>query len=162
MKKFSILLCFILLLNFSKSLDEEVFDLVYNLTSKIFKGMTKTKSHLCSDTMIKNKEKISTILKDIIKSSEDDLGFFDFLDNIVNYIKLNNVENINKCKLSEILELSSQIPTLTGIKNIGKSVENNNNNIFELIKKIVKCNDSDERLALLGKILSIILNFYVE
>ena len=163
MKKHILLLCFLLSLHFTKSIDDEVFDIGYDLLSKILRGMTKTGTTRCSEIFINNKEILSDTLKEIINNNKESPNIIDIISKIWNYGKLIFIQDLfDKCKLEKISYLQNKIFSKNGIIEMGTEIENNNEKIFGLIKEIVKGKDSDEKLTLVGRIISIVLNFYVE
>ena len=102
-------------------------------------------------------------MKEIINNNKESPNIIDIISKIWNYGKLIFIQDLfDKCKLEKISYLQNKIFSKNGIIEMGTEIENNNEKIFELIKEIVKGKDSDEKLTLVGRIISIVLNFYVE
>ena len=162
MKKFVLLLCFLLTLNFAKaSIDDDTFEIIYDFASKIMRGMTNTTTTDCSETFIKNKKDLSKVLKDLI---EEIIEGGNILNILINSGKLGIIDPkiYEKCNVLGIVQLLNKFSTSSAYKDIGSSIIQNNEKIFEFIKGIIKGKDSEEKYNIFGKIVSTILNFYVK
>lgn len=159
MKRSIFLLCIILILNFTKNEEEEFIDLIYDYIPKILVGMSETNSRDCSDVFKDNKEKILKLVKDYIKDIEDGKNWIFIKGKFI--IELGFIDNIDKCNPLELLRLYFKINRKEGLEEIGNSVRQNNLNIYHLIREIKNVEGFDNKMASFGKILSLILNFYV-
>ena len=71
------------------------------------------------------------------------------------------IYNMDKCNPLELLGLYFKINTNEGYKEIGNSISQNYLNIYHLIREIKNVEGFDNKMASFGKILSLILDFYV-
>ena len=159
MKGAIFLLCILLILNFAKNEEEEFIDMIYDYIPKILVGMSETNSRDCSDVFKDNKEKILKIVKDYIKDVEDGRNWIYIKAKFV--IQLGSIENMAKCNPLDLLNLYFKINRKEGFEEIGNLVSQNNLNIYHLIREIKNVEGFDNKMASFGKILSLILNFYV-
>ena len=159
MKRSIFFLCIILIINFAKNEEEEFIDMIYDYIPKILVGMSKTNSRDCSDVFKDNKEKILQIIKEYFKDIEDGKNWIYIRAKFI--IKVGSIDNIDKCNPLDLLGLYFKINTKDGYEEIGNSVSQNNLNIYHLIREIKKVEGFDNKMASFGKILSLILDFYV-
>ena len=159
MKRSIFFLCIILIINFAKNEEEEFIDMIYDYIPKILVGMSETNSRDCSDVFKDNKEKILKLIKDYFKDIEEGKSLIFIRGKFL--LKLGTIYNMNKCNPLDLLGLYFKINTNEGYKEIGNSVSQNNLNIYHLIREIKNVEGFDNKMATFGKILSLILDFYV-
>lgn len=159
MKKSIFFLFIILALNYAKNEEVEIIDIIYDYIPKVLVGMSKTNSTECSDVFINNKDKILKILKEYMNSIESGNDWIGIKAKIA--FELLAIKNMLKCNPENLLELYLKINNIEGYKQIGSSVIENNLSIYHLIREIKDVEGFDNKMASFGKILSLILDFYV-
>ena len=159
MKRSIFFLFIILIINFAKNEEEEFIDMIYDYIPKILVGMSETNSRDCSDVFKDNKEKILKLIKDYFKDIEDGKNLIVIRTKFL--IEMGFIYNMDKCNPLELLGLYFKINTEEGYKEIGNSVSQNNLSIYHLIREIKNVEGFDNKMASFGKILSLILDFYV-
>jgi hypothetical protein len=159
MKRSIFFLFIILIINFAKNEEEEFIDMIYDYIPKILVGMSETNSRDCSDVFKDNKEKILKLIKDYFKDIEDGKNLIVIRTKFL--IEMGFIYNMDKCNPFDLLGLYFKINTEEGYKEIGNSVSQNNLSIYHLIREIKNVEGFDNKMASFGKILSLILNFYV-
>ena len=68
---------------------------------------------------------------------------------------------ISKCQVLTLLDIYNRVSTKDGIKEFGNTIYNNAETIYKLTNDLKNNKDSGDKLVALGKIISIIFNFYV-
>lgn len=159
MKRSILFLFIILALNYVKNEEVEIIDIIYDYIPKVLVGMSKTNSRECSDVFINNKDKILKIIKEYMNSIENGNDWFVIKAKIA--LELLTINNMIKCNPEKLLELYLKINRIEGYKQIGSSVIKNNLSIYQLIREIKDVEGFDNKMASFGKILSLILDFYV-
>lgn len=144
---------------FYKKWRRKFIDLIYDYIPKILVGISETNSRDCSDVFKDNKEKILKLVEDYIKDIEDGKNWIFIKGKFI--FELGFIDNIDKCNPLELLRLYFKINRKEGFEEIGNSVRQNNLNIYHLIREIKNVEGFDNKMASFGKILSLILNFYV-
>ena len=153
MNKFSFAIFFLLLFNYSLNLDEES---LYYIIINLFKGLSLSENSQCINVCEKNKNEIMKILADMINELNEGKSITNL---ILPYgLKLFALKDfIAKCQIVTILDIYNRIVTKDGIKEIGNGMYNNANEIFGLINQ-----SKDEGIFfIIGKMLSIVLNIYI-
>ncbi len=157
MNKLAILLCFLLVFNFSKS--DEDYDFVEILTY-IFKGMSPNEEGKCAKVFMNHKSEIKDILTKLFNDIKDGK---DFSSLTLNYgLKLIAIDGLaTECKVFPLLEAINKLMSPSGIKSIGEAISNNADEIYEHFKSLKKDKGVLKKMVPIGKVLSIILNFSV-
>ena len=163
MNKLSLLFYFILIFNYSYSINLPTLnaETIYEYLIGIVKGLSISEDYQCEGVFLKNKEAILKILKDFIQEVK---GGKDFRNLIIPYgIKAFMIPDlISKCQMLPILDLYNKISTKEGFKDIGSCLYYNSDKIEELIGKLRNEKEKEKKLENIGKLLSIVLNFYVK
>ena len=159
MKRSIFFLFIILIINFAKNEEEEFIDMIYDYIPKILVGMSETNSRDCSNVFKDNKETILKLIKDYFKDIEDGKNLIVIRTKFL--IEMGFIYNMDKCNPFDVLGLYFKINTEEGYKEIGNSVSQNNLSIYHLIREIKNVEGFDNKMASFGKILSLILDFYV-
>ena len=157
MNKLAILLCLLLVFNFSKS--DEDYDFV-DIAAYIFKGMSHNEEGKCAKVFLNNKSKI----KDILTKLFNDLKNGKELSSIMfGYgIELVAIDGMaTDCKIFALLEAVNKLMSPSGIKSIGESISNNADEIYSNFLDLKKDKGVLKKMVPLGKVLKIILNFSV-
>ena len=153
MNYFSFGICFLLLFNFSLNLDAE---LLYDIIIKLFKGLSVSENSQCIIICERKKDEIMKILTDIINELDDGKSITNL---ILPYgMKLFAIKDLmTKCQILAIFDIYNRIITKDGIKEVGNEVYNNANEIYKYIEQ------SKEKgiYNIIGKILSLVFNIYI-
>ena len=153
MNYFSFGICFLLLFNFSLNLDAE---LLYDIIIKLFKGLSVSENSQCIIICERKKDEIMKILTDIINELDDGKSITNL---ILPYgMKLFAIKDLmTKCQILSIFDIYNRIITKDGIKEVGNEVYNNANEIYKYIEQ------SKEKgiYYIIGKILSLVFNIYI-
>ena len=159
MNKFVLLLCFLLVVNVSKE-ETDMYDRAYDLITKLLKGMSTSEKGECANIFENKKEEIMNVIKGLIDDIKAGKKFSDVL---VNYgFKLITIEDlVLKCKAFDLFQLFSKFTSKDGIKEIGSTIQNKADEIYELINDVKSARTLADKLVKVGKILSIVFNFSV-
>lgn len=164
MNKFIILLLFIIFFNHSNSqeISDEKLDQIYDKVIFVLKGMSQNEKNQCFQVFMNNKQKLINLIKSIINEYEK--GDKDFISKILlNYgVPFFLIDNVgSKCNLINIQKAWDRLTTEYGIKEIGKAISNNSEVISNNTQIVKNDEKSENKFIALGKIISIILDFYV-
>ena len=153
MNRFYFAICFLLLFNCSLNLNAET---LYDIIINIFKGLAISENSQCIDICESNKEEIMKLLTDMINEFKKGKPFTSL---VLPYgMKLFAIKDLmTKCQILTILDIYNRLITKEGIKGIGNGVYNNADEIYGYIKQ------SKEKgiFLTIGKLLSVVLNVYV-
>ena len=155
MKKLSLCLFILLILNYSYSIEiseETIFDYLVD----VIKGLTESEEHQCDNLLIENKESFLKLMREFIQGMNEGK---DMKSQVLPFgLRSLTIPNLtSKCQLMEILALYLKLTMKDGIKEIGSSLFYNTNKIIDLINKIKK--GEENRMILIGQLLSLLLNF---
>ena len=145
-------------------LQDSKSDLLTSIIKGFIEGLTKEgESGKCKSDIVKSKEKILQVFKELFK---DIISGKDLLSSLYSAVtKLLNVDGVvTDCRLMNLLTVISEIITDDGRKEIIKRVSNNR----ELLKTYVygfynsvKNTKLEEASKYIGKAFQVVLNFYV-
>ena len=161
MKKFLFFILFIYL-TYSNCNDLAIINekSIYNYILYLLKGFAISEKSECIKNYLENKEDILILMKEFYKEIKNDRGLFNVI--IPYTMKLLGIgEIVSKCNVLAILDIYNKITSNDGIKEIGYSIYINADYIHKLTLKIKYSQGYETKLIFLGKILSIILNIYV-
>ena len=154
MKKFCLLICFSLLLNFSIELTDQDYEYYYEILLGLAEGMTKTDEYRCVNHMVNNKPIVISVIKNITETIAAGGSAMDYA-----------YENLQALEfLYEDCNLDSNIKILIGgndsasIRELGYKIASNAHEIYLIIQNY---SSGGNKLAEYGKILSSITNLYV-
>ena len=169
MNKFIILLWLILFFKSSKSEETQVNNTLniskyFDEIVIVLKGMSqKNDTHICSDSFEHNKSDLITIIQSIIQdlNQNQNVDFTTVL--IENAFSLLFIDNIFvKCRIIHIIEIINKFIKKELIKEIGKTVYEKSEQISKSVQNIQNSESKETKLIYLGKIISLIFNFYVK
>ena len=157
-----LLFFFLLIFNFSLSQDILNYDekKLFNLLLNIIRGLTDSDENICVNTVLKNEEDITIILRDFRRDLQNGKSFTNL---VIPYgLKILGItELISNCKILSLLNIYNQVTTKEGIKDIGFSIYNNPENILKVIYKIKTAKGLDNKIKYVGRLFSIIFTFSV-
>ena len=162
MNKIAVFLFFILFFNFSKSIevDDATLDKLYDSLVEVLKGMCKTGKNECAEVFVNNKDQLITLIKNIMEelSNGTDLSTI-----ILKYaIQLLLIDNIGtKCNIIYIVRVVAKFQNADGIRDIGKTIKDNADELFEYFQKILGDEATEVKLYAVGKIFSLLFSYYV-
>ena len=160
MNKFSLLLCFLLIVDISAE-EKDMVDRIYNITINLLKGMAEKKEdHRCAKEFVTKKDQIFPIFKELIgevKSGKSLSGV------VTAYgFRLLAIEDMaESCKAFSLFELFSKVTSKEGIKDIGASIEKNAEKISNYFSKMKATKGLENKVEIAGNIFALILNFNV-
>ena len=160
MNKFALILGLLLLFNLSKSIDDDQMSTLYDHMTYILEGMSKTGEGQCAAVFRNNKSVLLGIIKNIMN---DIKGGVDTTTIVARYLgKLILIDGLGtKCNIFALLKVVEIFNSADGIKNIGTSIVDNSNQIFDYVQEIKNKEELDDKLVSAGRILAILLNFNV-
>ena len=161
MNKFALVFCLLLIMDFSQEQISINIESLYDLLINVFKGMSATDECRCANIFVENKTKmvkvINTIIEDI-KAGQDFSSCLAILS-----FELISIDNfLNDCRLISIMPVINTLFCEDGIKLLGNRIANNSKTIFNLINEMKSVIELPDKLKILGQILRIILDFYVQ
>ena len=160
MNKFALILGLLLFFNCSKSDEEDHMSAVYDHITYILEGMCKIGESKCAAVFRDNKPILLEIIKDVINEFKEGADPTSILAKYLGKIIL--IDGLGtKCNLFSLLKVVEIFNSADGIKDLGKTIVDNANKIFDYVQEIKNKEDLDEKLVSVGHILSILLNFYV-
>ena len=159
MNKVIALFILLITINFANELniDQNLLSSIYDKFLFVVEGMSAEKKRGCLDNLIENKDtylpELEKIIELIINGNEASYNFD--LSNIFNYGSL-----IVDCKIFDFLGLLGKFNNsrVLFFQDIGKNIENNAEKFHEGTSKFVRKRTVNDRLVLIGKISSAILN----
>ena len=154
MKKFYLLICFSLLLNFSIELTEQDYEYYYEILLGLAEGMTTTDEYKCVNHMVNNKAIVISVIKNITETIVAGGSPMDYA-----YENLHALEFLyDDCNLDSNIKILMGPHDAATIKELGYNIAKNSHEIYLIIQNY---SSSGNRLAEYGKILSSITDLYV-
>ena len=162
MNKFVVLLCIFLAFNFTKSeeMTDEALEKIYGYIVSILKGMSSTEQRQCAGVFINNKDRLKPILGQIIADVKNGDSISIIISRYLTSLLV--IDNIgSKCNLLSILRFIGIFDNANGIREIGNNIVNSADDILLSVGDIQNGETTDDKLIGIGRIIAIVLNFYV-
>ena len=162
MNKIALLIFFCVIFKISHCQSFSLFsaDSIYDFVFNFLKGLSITENGQCIKVYSNNKEEIIQILNELLQGLEEGYDITNLIFPIgMEFFGISGL--ISKCQVLTLLDIYNRISTKDGIKEIGSTIYNNAETIYNLTNDLKKYNDLGDKLVVLGKILSIIFNFFV-
>ena len=151
MNKFAILLCFCLVFNFSKSMEESE---LLELMEGMIKGLFSTGG--CAKVFSDNKSKLFSSLKETVETflKEGDLqkALSDF---ILNNQKISDF--LEECKPFKLLDEFKSFITTEGVTKIADNIYNNAATLISQVNALKNAKNKTDKGAIIGEVLRLIL-----
>ena len=158
MRKFVILiffLCFTTFLTKSVTLSIES---IYDSLVGILKGMSKSGIAECATYFIDKKSELLPIIDEIIVKFMSGVDLDDILREYG--LKIISMKGLARsCTLLKALPIVEKFTSVEGAKEIGDSIRTENVAIYNNIQTYRKSDDSEQKNIIIGKIISIIIDF---
>ena len=152
-----ILLCFLIAFTYQQDID---IDKIYDKIVIVFKGMASSDEYKCANTLAKSKGAMVEIINNIIKDLKDGKKITDVL---MSYIgKIMAIDGfMENCK---VIQLGTKIMSLAnekGLKDLGYNIIEHAADIVNYFKQIVQASTLDDKLLIIGKLISVVIDFQV-
>ena len=161
MNKFALLLCFLLAVNYSMCQDPELVDKYYDYLVEALKGFSKDGKNSCSNFFAVNRNEVVQLVKNAMAEMQ---AGSDLLTVAIKYVGLLiNLDSsvATTCNLFGILPLLNKFSSAEEIKGIGERISSNSKEIYQLIQSVKSVEGLKNKMQYFGKILALVLNFYV-
>ncbi len=152
MNKIILLICLILFINISNVASIEDYNKLYDILISLTKGMARTENAVCSSLLVQKRSTLFPVVKEIAKKIEAGRT----ISPVTYFIKLYYI--VDDCDLYRLSEVIDEIQTESGIRNAGYSIADNSGSIYNIVQEMFT---SDDIFVEIGKIISIVLNYYV-
>ena len=161
MKKFALVFCLLLIINFSQEQVNISYENIYDLLINLFRGMSATEECKCAKVFVENKTRMLKAVNSLI---EDLKAGQDFSSSIaILSIDLMSIDNfLTDCRLINIMPVINTLFCQDGIKLIGNRLVKNSKAISNLFSNLKSVSEFSDKLKILGQILRVILDFYVQ
>ena len=137
MKRLSLLVFIFLALNLSKESDisDALIDSIYDYLPYIIRGISSSTSTKCPEVFINKKLDLLPLLKEVISDLENGASLLNIAANYGFRALL--IDGLyDNCRLIKLGILLGNIDSVNGIKTIGKAMEENNKNLYDLERYI--------------------------
>ena len=163
MNKFSLLLCLILVLNYSTqiSISDDVIDKYYDYLVEAFKGLSLEGNNECANRFISHKTDLIRIIKSVKKDIEDGEDIVTLAAKYMVDLLTVDSSIITKCNLLGLVPLIKKFDDVDEIKGMGKAISDNAQTILDNIRKVKSAEGLLNKVQYIAKILGIVINFYV-
>ena len=158
MNKFTLLVCFILVLNVAKSQIDPI-EQIYDYATVFLKGMALTDRYECANAFIKKKSKLFPTIKETVETSNN-MSYFSLFTTLATQL-FGDKEIRDSCNIMVFIGNLSNLRNDYTFKLIGNNINTNAQQIYDYVKQIQNASSYDEKLFAGGHILSLITNFYV-
>ena len=159
MNKFALFLCFILVLNSAKS-ETDLVEQIYDYFTIVLKGMSKNNGQECSNVFANNKDKLLGIVREIVEKAKSGTSLGKILPSYLSKVLV--IDGIGtKCNLIFALNIVGKFESENGIKEIGDVISSKYKDIYQNIQTISNSQSLDDKLIAGGRILALLLDFYV-
>lgn len=152
MNKFTLLICLIFIINISNVISIEDYNKLYDILISLAKGMAKTERAVCSSLLVKKRSSLFPVIKEIATKIENGKE----ISSVTYFFKLYAI--VDDCDLYRLSDVIDEIQTEAGIREAGYSIADNAGSIYNIIQEI---SSSDDFYVEIGKIISIVFNYYV-
>ena len=162
MNKIAVFLFFILFFNFSKSIevDDATLDKLYDSLIEVLKGMCETGKNECSQAFADNKDQLIVIIKTIIEELNNGADLSTILLKYATQLML--IDNIGtKCNIIYVLRVVTKFQSADGIRDLGKTIEDNADKLFEYFQNILNGGTKEVKLFAVGQIFALLFSYYV-
>ena len=161
MSKFILLLSILSFSSILCQITDQTIETAYDWLIEILKGMSDTEEHKCSNVFRDKRDKeILPMLKDIVKRMDRGEEF----ETIARRYGIPLIATkglAENCNLINAIPIYFRVNNEEGIQETGKIINKNAKEIYEQVQVMKSYETFPEKLVILGKILSIILEFYV-
>ena len=160
MNKLILLLIILSSIHFSKETTNDLYDIIFDYSFNIIKGMSKNESESsCVNAFIEKKEEMRKDFREIIKILTEEEYSLSLLIHITSLI----IKIQEKCDLIKLLLFANDFYGFekTFIENIGLNTMRQSKIIKKNINDVFEKNILNEKLLYIGKILSLIFNFNI-
>ena len=162
MNKIVLLIVFCVAFKISHTQNSSLFsaDSIYDYAYNILKGLSITENGQCVKIYYDNKVEIIQILNELLQGLNEGKDITNLIFPIgMKFFGISDL--ISKCQVLTLLDIYNRVSTKDGIKEFGNTIYNNAETIYKLTNDLKNNKDSGDKLVALGKIISIIFNFYV-
>ena len=140
---------------------DNIIDTVYDFLIGIFKGMSNSDMAKCAGVLENQKKILKEYIEIIVEKFKSGEKFDEILKEYG--IKIITIKGLaENCELFKAIITYDKISTVDGLTQISEKMENDSKVISEIIKKLLNFVDKDDKIVVLGKLLSIILDFNVK
>ena len=160
MRKCMILIFFLCFTTFFTESDVLPFSIesIYDVLVGILKGMSKTGVSECGIFFQNKKTKLLPIIDEIIKKFISGVDFDDILREYG--LKIITMKGLARnCTILKALPIIEKFTSVEGTKEIGHTINITGEAIYDNIQTYKKCSNSEEKNIIIGKIISIIIDF---
>ena len=161
MNKFSLFFLILLIINFSQNEEFNInIENIYDSIVYVLRGISKTEKYLCANIFVQNKPKMIQSITYLIEEFKISQDFSNLIAGLgVEIIGIDN--SLTECRLLNIISVLNCFFSKEGIKEMGERISNNSKTIVNLVNITKNNTGLPDKLINLGKILKIILDFYV-
>ena len=161
MNKFVLLLCFLLLLNYSNCEETPDYEQLYNYLIKILQGLCPNEEAKCANLFITRKSQVFPLFKSIVS----DIRNGDDVNTIISrywldILSINNL--IGFCNLLNLGTLITILDNEKSVQELGDNVSEKSQQIYSNIQLLKGMEDLENKLFYVGRILSLATNFTVK
>ena len=161
MSKFALLLCFLLVVNYSLCQESDPISKYYDYLVELLKGFSKNDQHLCSDFFALHRNDVIPIVQSGLAQIQAGESLASIALGLVGKILSIDSSVGSSCNLWGLIPLINTFNHEDEIKNIGKRISDKAGEIFTNIGLIKEAEGLNNKLVYIGRILSIVLNFFV-
>ena len=161
MSKFALLLCFLLVVNYSLCQESDPISKYYDYLVELLKGFSKNDQHLCSDFFALHRNDVIPIVQSGLAQIQAGESLASIALGLVGKIISIDSSVGSSCNLWGLIPLINTFNHEDEIKNIGKRISDKAGEIFTNIGLIKEAEGLNNKLVYIGRILSIVLNFFV-
>ena len=159
MNKLGLLLCFLLIVNISAEEGENVGKF-YDIIVNILKGMSENEEGKCANIFKNKRGEILPLIKDLASEFKNGKSLPELVSSYG--FRLLAIEDLAvECKAFSLFEIFTKVTSKEGIKDIGISIQKNADQIYKFTTDLKSTKDNVERLAIIGKIFALVLDFKV-
>ena len=132
---------------------------IYDVLVGILKGMSKTGVSECGIFFQNKKAELLPIIDEIIKKFISGVDFDDILREYG--LKIITIKGLARnCTILKALPFIEKFSSINEtIIEIGQAIHNESEAIYENIQTYIKCSNSEEKNIIIGRIISIIIDF---
>ena len=161
MNKFALFLCIILVFSYSKCIEEDQLNTLYDYLVELLKGFSKDGNNECAKIFINNRSKMISIIKKILKDLQDGTQLIQIATKYLQDLLIMDSSILTKCQVLGWDSVLKKFKNLEEIKKMGENIHDNASDILDLYKEMKQAKGLLNKLFYVGKFLAIVLNFNV-